>query len=69
MAGLINPPVEAHACQMMIRHVEGQLRQVQRELSTVVLDREQYLVKVSRAITLEGVRADLEKIYAREFHK
>jgi hypothetical protein len=64
---LLNPPLEAAVCQKMIAVVQDDLRAVENDILTVVLDREKYLQKMGRRQALCQALAALEDVYKREF--
>jgi GTP1/Obg family GTP-binding protein len=65
--GLLNPPVEAAACRKMIDHVAEKLRTYERELASVVLDRERYLLLMGNIQSTRTHLQEMRQIYAREF--
>ena len=65
--GLLNPPVEANVCRQMIKAIEADLALVEKELTTVVMDRERYLQKMGRIDQARKSLGDLKRIYQREF--
>ena len=64
---LLNPTQEATVCRQMISSVASQLSALDEALTTSVLDREQYLLKMGRAQALREATRELEHIYARNF--
>jgi hypothetical protein len=60
---LLNPAQEFQLAGKMLQAVEAQLRTTEQLLTQSVLDREAYLQKISRAITLREVHKELTALY------
>lgn len=65
--GLLNPPVEAAACRQMLDHVAQRIVQMERELTSVTLDRETYLEKIGAVKEARALMRALDDIYGKEF--
>ena len=68
MEALLNPQVEAAACKRMIAVVEERKQQVDLALTTSVLDRETYLLKIGASKELFQVLTIMKREYEREFN-
>jgi hypothetical protein len=64
---LLNPQQEAAACRSMIRQVESMISASKSALTTSVLDRETYLVKIGGVMELERALSLMQREYDRNF--
>lgn len=64
---LLNPEVEARAARTMIDVVTTRIGRLHTELTTSVLEREQYLLKIGAARELEQLQSSMQREYDRHF--
>ena len=64
---LLNPAPDADGCQAMLDVARKQLQRRDNELTTAVLDRENYLQKIGAANALRALITEMEREYARRF--
>lgn len=65
--GILNPPRAAEVCLQMIARVRNDRSEMERQLSTQLLDRETYLQMFGAAQALRQVEVQVEAIYNRTF--
>lgn len=65
---LLNPAQEAEVCAKMLTSVKGRLEVIDRDLTTTVLDRDQYLMKIGAAKELRVLEMSLQRIYDQNFN-
>ena len=64
---LLNDPREAEVAQRMVHIISHRLDALHQELTSSVLDREQYLLKIGASSELRRVRDELQLEYDRNF--
>lgn len=69
MAGvaLLNPGQDAKASKAMIATVQSRVDRITHELTTTVLDRDNYLLKMGAIGSLRGLLKDMQIEYDRNF--
>lgn len=64
---LLNPQADGEAAGQMLIVAKGRLERLERELTTTVLDRDKYLLKIGAAQELRLIVNDLQVTYDRHF--
>jgi hypothetical protein len=65
---LLNPaPPEDGAAKDMLMSVKTRRERLEKELSTTVLDREQYLVKIGASRELTALEAEMQRAFDRRY--
>lgn len=65
---LLNPkPQDDGAAKEMLFAVKARREKLQHELSAMVLDREQYLLKIGASKELVSLEAEMQRAYDRRF--
>ena len=64
---LLNPQVESEICKRMIDAAMVRQQKIHQALTTSVLDRETYLLKIGAASELDRLLQEMQQMYDREF--